>query len=153
MVCTTSCVLALAFISASLFVTFNTEKDERLQELMEVLTPVQKAIYKEIRNERRTLYLQGFTLGFVVSLIALYMMKNKMNRWGSLCMVGAITFSVSYFYYILMPKKYEMITFLDKKEEREAWWEVYKVMQKYYHGGFLLGVIAVILFCNMFLDK
>lgn len=153
MVCTTSCVLAIAFISASLFVTFNTEKDERLQQLMKVLSPVQKAIYKEIRNERRTLYLQGFTLGFIISLFALYHMKSKMNRWGNLCMVFAITFTVSYFYYILMPKKYEMITFLEKKEEREAWWGVYKIMQRNYHFGFLLGMIAVILFCNMFLDK
>lgn len=153
MVCTTSCVLAIAFISASLFVTFNTEKDESLQQLMKVLSPVQKAIYKEIRNERRTLYLQGFTLGFIISLFALYHMKSKMNRWGNLCMVFAITFTVSYFYYILMPKKYEMITFLEKKEEREAWWGVYKIMQRNYHLGFLLGMIAVILFCNMFLDK
>ncbi len=153
MVCTTSCVLSIAFISASLFVTFNTEKDEKMNQLMKVLTPVQKAIYKEIRNERRTLYLQGFTLGFVLSLIALYQMKNKMNRWGNLCMVGAITFTVSYFYYILMPKKYEMISHLDKKEEREAWWVVYKIMQRNYHFGFILGIIAVILFCNMFLDK
>ncbi len=153
MVCTTSCVLSIAFISASLFVTFNTEKDEKMNQLMKVLTPVQKAIYKEIRNERRTLYLQGFTLGFVLSLIALYQMKNKMNRWGNLCMVGAITFTVSYFYYILMPKKYEMISHLDKKEEREAWWAVYKIMQRNYHLGFVLGIIAVILFCNMFLDK
>jgi uncharacterized membrane protein YkgB len=153
MVCTTSCVLSIAFISASLFVTFNHEKDERLHQLMKVLTPVQKAIYKEIRNERRTLYLQGFTLGFILSLIALYNMKNKMNRWGNLCMVGAITFTVSYFYYILMPKKYEMISHLDKKEEREAWLKVYRIMQFYYHLGFVLGIIAVILFCNMFLDK
>ena len=153
MVCYTSCVLSIAFISASLFVSLNTEKDAKIQQLIQVLSPSQRQLYEKIREERRNLYLQGFLGGFILSLIALYMMKKKMNRIGNLCMVGAITFSVAYFYYILSPKKYEMIQTLDKKEEREAWWGVYKVMQKYYHAGFLLGLLGVMLFCNIFLDS
>ncbi len=153
MVCTTSCVLAIGFLSASVFITLNTEKDEKLKKLLEVLTPPQRVLYEKIRDERRLLYIHGFVLGFVLSLLAIYFTKTKMNRWGNLCMVGAITFTVSYFYYVLSPKKYKMITVLDKKEEREAWWEVYKVMQKYYHLGFVLGIIGVMLFCNMFLGR
>ena len=136
MVCATSCVLALAFISASLFVMLNTEKDAKLVHFVELLTPEQQKLYEKVRNERRSIYIHGFLIGFVVSMFALYFMKTKMNRMGNLCMVGAITFTISYFYYILTPKKYEMITSLDKKEEREAWWEVHKVMQKYYHLDF-----------------
>lgn len=151
MVCYTSCVLSVAFISASIFVILNTEKDEKIQKLLNELSPIQKQLYFNIQQERRMIYTQGFIGGFILSLIALYFMKEKMNRLGNLCMVGAITFTFSYFFYILSPKKYSMIESLDEKQDRVAWWEVYKVMQKYYHVGFIFGLLAVIFFCNIFL--
>ena len=151
MVCYTSCVLSMAFISASIFVILNTEKDEKIQKLLNELSPIQKQLYFNIQQERRMIYTQGFIGGFILSLIALYFMKEKMNRLGNLCMVGAITFTFSYFFYILSPKKYSMIESLDEKQDRVAWWEVYKVMQKYYHVGFIFGLLAVIFFCNIFL--
>ena len=151
MVCYTSCVLSMAFISASIFVILNTEKDEKIQKLLNELSPIQKQLYFNIQQERRMIYTKGFIGGFILSLIALYFMKEKMNRLGNLCMVGAITFTFSYFFYILSPKKYSMIESLDEKQDRVAWWEVYKVMQKYYHVGFIFGLLAVIFFCNIFL--
>jgi len=151
MVCYTSCVLSVAFISASIFVILNTEKDEKIQKLLNELSPIQKQLYFNIQQERRMIYTKGFIGGFILSLIALYFMKEKMNRLGNLCMVGAITFTFSYFFYILSPKKYSMIESLDEKQDRVAWWEVYKVMQKYYHVGFIFGLLAVIFFCNIFL--
>ena len=59
MVCMTSCVIAIAMISASLFVFLNTEKDEKIQRLIKELSPAQRVIYKKISEERRNLYCQG----------------------------------------------------------------------------------------------
>lgn len=153
MVCYVSCILAIAFIAASLFVTFNSEKNPALKEYINGLNEIQKKKYFEIAMERRNIYLTGFFIGFVLSLILLYFYMKKMNRWGNICMVGAITFAFSYFYYILTPKKDNMITYLDEKDDRENWWKVYNIMQKYYHLGFVLGLIGAVLFCNFIVSK
>ena len=57
------------------------------------------------------------------------------------------------FYYILMPKKDYMLKYLKDKEDIENWWKVYRVMQYHYHLGFVLGLLAVIFFCNYLVSK
>ncbi len=153
MSCYISCTLAIAFLVASLFVMFNTEKNPIMKEYIKGLNVQQKIKYIEITKERRNLYLCGFTLGFIIALILLYFFNKKLNRWGSICMVAAVTFTFSYFYYILMPKKDYMLHYLKDKEDIENWWKVYRVMQYHYHLGFVLGLLAVIFFCNYLVSK
>ncbi len=148
MSCYVSCTLAIAFLVASFFVMFNTEKNPIMQEYVRGLNEEQRKKYIEINMQRRNLYLCGFTIGFILSMVLLYFFRSKLNRWGSICMVAAVTFTFSYFYYILMPKKDYMLQYLKDKEDITNWWKVYRVMQYHYHLGFVLGLLAVIFFCN-----
>ena len=153
MVCYGSCILAGGFIGATALTMFYGEKDKRMKEFLLSLDTDDIIKYSQIKTERRNLFLQGLLGGFILSLIAIFLVGKKMNRWGNICMVLAITFTVSYFYYILMPKKDFMLKYLDKKEERIAWWNVHKMMQRNYHIGFICGVIAVVLICNALFIK
>ncbi len=153
MACYVSCVLAIAFLVASIFVMCNTEKNPIMKQYIQGLNEMQKKKYVEITMERRNIYLTGFFIGFVLSLVLLYFFMKKMNRWGSICMVAAVTFTFSYFYYILVPKKDYMLKYLSDKEDNENWWKVYRVMQKHYHLGFVLGLVGAVLFCNFIVSK
>ena len=153
MVCMTSCVLTIAFLFANVFVFMNMEKDKKIKDYVSALDVDSLIRYKKIEQERRNLYIQGMIGGLILSILFLFLFGLKWNRMGTLCVVGAITFTFSYFYYILIPKKDYMVVHLDTKKERETWLEVYKVMQKYYHLGFIFGIFAVIFFCNIWLKK
>ena len=63
-----------------------------------------------------------------------------------LCTIVAITFVVSYFYYILHPKSDWMVKHLHSKDQRDAWLQVYRHMQVQCHVGFVLGIIAVFIY-------
>ena len=69
-----------------------------------------------------------------------------LNKLTMLCSVIAITFVVSYFYYILHPKSDWMVKHLQTKTQREAWLTVYRHMQVLCHMGFGLGLVAVFLY-------
>ncbi len=150
MKCYVSCFLAVGLLIASLATMFNTEKTPIMKDYISKLNEKQREKYLEIATERRNIYLGGFTIGFILALIYLYINGDKGGKWLNICIVGAITFVFSYFYYILYPKKDNMIKYLDEEEDREAWWRVYQVMQKYYHIGFIIGVVGVMVLCNAF---
>ena len=67
-------------------------------------------------------------------------------------MVGAVTLSVNYFYYILAPKTDWMVLHLKSVEEKEAWLKVYRTMQYNYHMGLVLGILAVVAMGNSLCD-
>ena len=156
--CNTSCILAIAFILASVFITFNMEKDKLVADYISKLNVKQRILYLDVATQRRNIYLTGFFLGFIIALFILFLIKKNFNKSKhtdllGLCFAFAFTFVFSYFYYMLYPNKKSMVPYLDEKEDRDAWYEVYKVMQKYYHLGFVVGMIGVLLFCYFFVHK
>lgn len=103
--------------------------------------------YEAIVSERRTIYYQGFLIGLVLSVVALFSFP-KMNTMYRICVSGAITLVVTYFYYILRPKSDYMVLHMEDKETREKWLEIYKHMQYHNHLGFLLGIIFTVVFSS-----
>ena len=101
---------------------------------------------------RKTIYLQGLILGFVCSLIFLFINKFKSKQVILLTSIS-ITFVINYFYYILYPKKKYMISILNSKKENKAWLKIYKTMQIRYHVGFLFGLGAAFFMQSFILDK
>jgi len=71
--------------------------------------------------------------------------------WQSMvCLTVSVAFITNYFYYILTPKTKWMLDSIENKDEIQAWLQMYKSMQTYYHGGLAFGVIAIGLFAFAF---
>jgi len=136
--------IGIAFIVASMAVTYGLDKKSLFDPYIEMLTPEEKNRYDAIVQERRRIYLTGFSLGLIVALLVILFVKNltpMMSMGIGVALVGAI----SYFYYILTPKSDYMIQYLDEKEERKAWWKIYRTLQFYYHFAFMLGLAGSML--------
>ena len=77
MFCKKSCLIAGSFIVASIFVCLRVDKQALNQPLMELLDDENKQRYRMIANERKAIYFKGFALGFILSLLALYILNNN----------------------------------------------------------------------------
>lgn len=154
MVCTTSCIIAGAFVISSIFVSLRVDKSTLKDPLFQLLSNENKQRYASIANERKNIYLKGFGLGFVISLLALVILNNnkmfKVNKLVNICFVLATSFSVNYFFYILHPKSDYMVLHLKDDGEKQAWLNIYKTMQFNYHLGFALGLVGMIFVGNSF---
>ena len=154
MVCTTSCIVAGAFIISSIFVCLRVDKNTLKDPLFQLLSNENKDRYINIANERKNIYLKGFGLGFMISLLALFVLNNnkmfKVNKLVNICFVLATSFSVNYFFYILHPKSDYMVLHLKDDSEKQAWLNIYKTMQFNYHLGFALGLAGMIFIGNSF---
>jgi len=154
MVCTTSCIVAGAFVISSIFVSLRVDKSTLKDPLFQLLSNENKQRYVNIANERKNIYLKGFGLGFIISIFALFVLNNnkmfKVNKLVNICFVLATSFSVNYFFYILHPKSDYMVLHLKDDEEKQAWLDIYKTMQFNYHLGFALGLVGMIFVGNSF---
>lgn len=154
MVCPTSCIVAGAFIVSSIFVSLRVDKSTLKDPLFQLLSDGNKQRYLRIADERKNIYLKGFGLGFILSIIALFILNNnkmfKVTKLMNICFVLATSFTVNYFFYILHPKTDYMILHLNDGEEKKAWLNIYKTMQFNYHLGFALGLVGMIFIGNSF---
>ena len=157
MVCMKSCIIATMFIVAMIFTMYNSDSTLSIQEFTAVLSEKQKAIYKKIADERRQIYFKGFGLGLVLSLLFLFWKsatKNsyKINRFSTICVVGAVTFITNYFFYILSPKSDWMILHIEVEKHKKACLIVYIKLKYNYNLGAVLGLVGAFFIANMFCD-
>ena len=156
MVCEMSCAVATIFIVAMIFTMYRSDNTKAIQSFKRILTPQQNEIYMKIANERRRIYFMGFGLGLLLSFLFLAWNNTsrtggrRLNRCSTLCMVGAITFTTNYFYYMLAPKSDWMILHIEGDTQKKAWLHIYKNMQYSYHIGALLGLIGALFVGNIF---
>jgi len=153
MVCAISCAIAFVLILANVYCCSLGSKNQVIKDLISKLSPENQERYRKIANERRSIYFTGLFLGFIISMLLImccrsYFLTSNGSRGGLLCMVGAVTLSVNYFYYILARKTDWMVLHLQSPEEKEAWLKVYHTMQYNYHMGLVLGILAVIAIGN-----
>ena len=156
MVCAASCAIATVFIVAMIFTMYGSDKTDATHNFKRILTPQQNEIYAKITNERRHIYFVGFGLGLILSFI--FLLWNHMSRSGSrrvgqcstICIVGAITFTTNYFYYMLSSKSDWMILHIEGDTQKKAWLHIYKKMQYNYHIGALLGLVGALFIGNVF---
>ena len=165
MVCGITCTIAIVFLIANLYVTFTIDKTRMKDKFYKTLSKEDIARYENIIKERRDIYLQGYGLGLVFSVIYLllnnYFMKGmninmtmkSLYNTGVICIVGGITVLTNYFYYILAPKSDSMIIHLNKEEQRVEWMKINKKMTVKYHVGLLLGIVAAMIFARSTLCK
>jgi hypothetical protein len=151
MVCVRSCAVAIVFLFSMLYMTFTIDKDKMTENLQKHFDKTHVEYYKKVVKERTRIYLTGFGIGLVLSLILLFIMKYKMKKISNLviiCTCIAVSYVTMYFYYTLSPKMDLMVVQLDKKEARLAWQNYYNNMKNKYHISMLLGVVFSFLINN-----
>ena len=115
------------------YTMFTIDKSTLVNSYLRLLNDKEKQKYFELVTERRNIYLQGFALGFVISLGILYYLhfyrKEKVSRFYSISIILGVSFTINYFYYIIHPKSDYMLRYLDTQEERDAWLNIYRAMQ------------------------
>jgi hypothetical protein len=145
--CTLSCGVSMVFIIAMIYMMYSIHQSNIIGEYEKTLSDKLLVTYRKIAKERTTIYYFGYFLGFILaSLFILYNSKVKKVPLSSMplvCIVISISFFTNYFYYILSPKTTYMTDHLQTPEEMKAWGKMYRGMQKYYHSGLVLGLIAM----------
>jgi len=143
------CLMGLAILVAKFIIlftmTFNYGKIHT--DFKNSLNDDQKNIYIGIIDERRKIYLKGYILGIILSVVIVllnkFLLKNKIPN--ILCWVLVISSITSYFFYILSPKSKYMLEVLNNNTQIKNWLKVYKSMQTRFHFSYLLGVIATVI--------
>ena len=152
MICGSTCGIALMFLIANIYVTLSSDSKLKIKEnYYKTLSRNEILRYENIVNERRNIYFQGYGLGLIMSFILLalnYNNKNGLSNNSMMCVVGAVTLTVNYFYYMLAPKSDYMVLHLNKREQREEWQKINRYMQVKYHVGLVLGIVAAMLFAK-----
>ena len=148
------CIIAVVFLIANIFTIISCNSDNYKQNFKNLLTKQQNLIYEKITTERTIIYYSGYALGIILSILTIFIMtkimKIKLATTSLVCIIGAITFTTNYLYYILYPKSDYMLLHLNDKKQIEEWLKIYKKMQFKYHFGFVLGIVAVMIFCSSY---
>jgi len=155
MSCNISCSLALVFLIGKVYLLLSPMLDKDYEEFNKSLDKDKLETYKKIIEERSLLSIKGYILGITLSVIFLiingHFIKRKINIniniKGLVCIVGGITSITHYLFYMIHPKSDYMILYLDKKEQRKEWLDIYRKMQLKFHIGFVCGIIAAMLMC------
>lgn len=150
-ICHVPCGISLMFLCSMIYMSVGPHitSPGLFKNLQSVLTREQLKIYDKIVNERLTIYLTGYGLGFILSALIIYYNRNlsskdKLTNAPLMCIVGSVSFLTNYFYYILSPKSDWMVLHLTTAEQKKQWLNVYKNMQWNYHFSFLLGILAMV---------
>ena len=137
----TICSAAIVILLSSVFMMFL--KDHNLFfKFMNTLNNDQKEIYNKIIKERLSLYFGGMLLGIFLGL--LYLFYNKKSE-RSICIFIVIVFITKMIVYKGYPKSTYMLYHLDKKEQVDAWTDIYRYMKKIWMLSFVFSIISYVL--------
>ena len=148
MPCNVTCMFSFVFVVSMVYMNNATTKNQVVQHYQQQLPANLQSLYIKIANERLSIYYYGYVLGFILSLIIIiynYQQSKKQSTVTVICTVISVSFITNYFYYILSPKSNWMLDNINTPEQTKAWLQMYRQMQKYYHTGVVLGIIAVAL--------
>jgi hypothetical protein len=122
-----------------------TRTDQVVLNYKKQLSPAQLPIYERIAAERQRISIQGYILGFILSLLLIFFnSKQKTFRAHSLvCLVVMTCFFTNYFYYMLSPKTDWLLNHMESPTQTQAWLKMYRAMQYHYHAGLVLGIVGV----------
>ena len=154
--CGITCSIAILFLVANVYTMLSVDCKNKKEKLYSLLNENQKNIHQKIVDERKSIYFRGYAVGLLLSFILIFVYKyvingsdsnkKKMSIWMIVCMVGAITFTSNYLYYILSPKTTYMVQHLNNKLQIDEWLKIYRYMQVKYHVGLVLGIVAIMIF-------
>jgi hypothetical protein len=152
MVCSISCSIAFIFIVGMIYFYNATGNNATVIQYKQQLNRHQREAYDQIAKERLHISMQGYVLGFILSLLIIYFNYEKKNLKPAsvVCLVLATSFLTNYFYYMLSPKSDWMLNHVESQEQTQAWLYMYRTMQYYYHAGLVLGILGLGVFAYAF---
>lgn len=152
--CTVTCFIAFVIVVAMVIMNVMVMNDPFIQSYKNQLPEDIKKQYDNIVAERSRIFFTGYLIGFVLSVFVIIfninVLKQKMPVAAMVCLAVVVSTVVNYFYYILSPKSNYMVDLLKTEKQRQDWLQIYKSMQYYYHGSFVLGAVAVGVFAYAF---
>jgi len=152
--CTVTCLIAFVIVVAMVIMNIMVMNDPFIQSYKSQLPEDIKKHYDDIVAERSRIFFTGYLIGFVLSVFVIIfnvnVLKQKMPVAAMVCLAVVVSTVVNYFYYILSPKSNYMVDLLKTEKQRQDWLQIYKSMQYYYHGSFVLGAVAVGVFAYAF---
>ena len=152
MVCSISCSISFVFIVGMIYFYNSTHNNQTVLQYKQQLNAQQRKAYDNIAKERLHISMQGYVLGFILSLVIIYYnyQKKHLKPSSVVCLVLATSFLTNYFYYMLSPKSDWMLNHVESRQQTEAWLYMYRKMQYYYHAGLVLGIIGLGVFAYAF---
>ncbi len=152
--CRISCSISAVFLIGMIYMNYSIATSQIIVKYKSQLPENLQKIYEEITSERRSIYYQGYILGFILSLFIIlgnvYSDHKMLSTTSMICLVLATSFLTNYFYYIHSPKKNWMLNYIKTPDQTKAWLQMYRGMQVYYHTGLVLGIIAMGIFAHAF---
>ena len=152
--CTVTCFIAFVIVVAMVIMNVMVMNDPFIQSYKNQLPEDIKKQYDNIVAERSSIFFTGYLIGFVLSVFVIIfninVLKQKMPVAAMVCLAVVVSTVVNYFYYILSPKSNYMVDLLKTEKQLQDWLQIYKSMQYYYHGSFVLGAVAVGVFAYAF---
>jgi len=142
MPCCISCAISCIFVIGMIYFYNATDKSDIVNQYKATLPLDLQQRYEKITEERRRISYQGYSLGFLLSLVILYF-RRKMNTISLVCTVMATCFLTNYFYYMLSPKSDWMLNHTTNQDQVRAWLLMYRAMSYNYHLGIVFGILAV----------
>ena len=152
MVCSISCSISFVFIVGMIYFYNATSKNATVLQYKQQLNAQQREAYDQIAKERLHISMQGYVLGFILSLFIIFInyQKKHLKPASVVCLVLATSFLTNYFYYMLSPKSDWMLNHVESRDQTQAWLFMYRKMQYYYHAGLVLGILGLGVFAYAF---
>jgi len=135
-------MISCIFVIGMIYFYNATDKSDIVNQYKATLPLDLQQRYEKITEERRRISYQGYSLGFLLSLVILYF-RRKMNTVSLVCTVMATCFLTNYFYYMLSPKSDWMLNHTTNQDQVHAWLVMYRAMSFNYHLGIVFGILAV----------
>ena len=145
--CFNSCLIACSLLGSKILIMGSSRYSKNRQLLVESLDETQQKIYHGIAKQRAELFIQGLIFGCTLGALSLYVLGAK-NNLSATCLFITISMLVTHYYYLLMPKKTYLLEHLEKREQLDAWLNMYKEMNFKSHIGSLLGGLAFLFVCK-----
>lgn len=137
----TYCLVGFTLLFSSIFMNF-LKDNKKFEKFNNTLNDEQKKIYKNIIVERIKIYSIGIATGLFLGLMY-YLKVPKQQR--NLCVFFTIVFVTKLVVYKVYPKSTMMLYHLTKKEQVDAWTDIYVHMKHSWILSIILGLIAYIL--------
>lgn len=151
MVCLSYCVLGAGLLFSSIVCMATSKNAGYHADFQNLLSPDQMNKYKDIVNERLSIYIQGLLIGVILGLIVVSML-DRVSSLNRVCVFVVVALVFNVVYYLLMPKTSYMLQHLNSTEQINAWLRVYKVMRQRYILGFFVGIIGYAVFAYSLCD-
>ena len=142
-----SCLIGITLLLSSIYMSYMKKDNQLFIDFMDLLDDEQKDIYQNIIYERTKIYIIGMILGLSMGIFYLY--KNETGNY-KVCKFLAIVLSIKLGFYYFHPKSPLMLYSLNKKEQIDAWADIYTDMKHRWIKSLVVGFVGYLLLAYYF---